>query len=56
MAIVYYDLHTTKHLDLDVQDGLAYEALVDHGVRQIRRVRLEEHRDQQGYYHNKNRK
>lgn len=49
MAIVYYDLHTTKHLDLDVQDGHAYEALVEDGLRQIRRARLEARHEQQGY-------
>lgn len=49
MAIVYYDLHKTMHLDLDTQDTLDYETLVDHGLRQIRRVRLEERHDQQGY-------
>ncbi len=52
MAIVYYDLHKTMHLNLDIldaQDVLDYQELINQQFRKIRRIRLEARHDQQGY-------
>lgn len=48
-SVIFYILKPLCRAIYVESDGLAYEALVDHGLRQIRRVRLEERHDRQGY-------
>ena len=48
-SVIFYILKPLCRAIYVESDGLAYEASVDHGLHQIRRVRLEERHDQQGY-------
>ncbi len=52
MAIVYYDLHKTMHLNLDIldaQDVLDYQELINQQFRKIRHIRLEAPHNHKGY-------